>query len=223
LRTPLTSINGALRLIDSGALGPLPPALQNLATIARTNCERLIRLVNDMLDLDKIEAGKLQLRCAALAPADLVETTIDSVRAMADEYRVQLNTAIDAPCTFNADRDRILQVLTNLVSNAVKFAPTESAITVSASLDCSLGKVRFAVTNGGPGIAPSDMGRLFSKFQQIDASDARRRGGTGLGLAIAKAIVEQHGGTIGAESTPNVATTFWFELPAPAESRVATP
>jgi PAS domain S-box-containing protein len=213
LRTPLTSINGALRLIDSGAMGPLPAAMGNLATIARTNCERLIRLVNDMLDLDKIEAGKLQLRYSTLAPADLVETTLDSVRAMADEYHVRLDTDVDALGAFSGDRDRVVQVLTNLVSNAVKFAPTDSAITVTARTDDGGDRIRFAVTNGGPGIAPSDMGRLFSKFQQIDGSDARRRGGTGLGLAIAKAIVEQHGGTIGVDSTPNVATTFWFELP----------
>jgi PAS domain S-box-containing protein len=213
LRTPLTSINGALRLIDSGAMGPLPPAIGNLTTIARNNCERLIRLVNDMLDLDKIEAGKLQLRYSTLAPADLVRTTLDSVRAMADEYRVHLTTDVDAPCAFTGDRDRIVQVLTNLVSNAVKFAPTDSAITVAARIDAAGDRIRFAVTNGGPGIAPSDMGRLFSKFQQIDGSDARRRGGTGLGLVIAKAIVEQHGGVIGVDSTPNIATTFWFELP----------
>jgi signal transduction histidine kinase len=99
------------------------------------------------------------------------------------------------------------------VSNAVKFAPTDSTVIVTARTTAFTDTVRFAVTNGGPGIAPSDMGRLFSRFQQIDGSDARRRGGTGLGLTIAKAIVEQHGGSIGAESTPHVATTFWFELP----------
>jgi PAS domain S-box-containing protein len=213
LRTPLTSINGALRLIDSGAMGALPPAMGNLATIARTNCERLIRLVNDMLDLDKIEAGKLQLRYAALTAADLVQTTLDGVRAMANDYHVRLDTDIDVPRPFSGDRDRIIQVLTNLVSNAVKFATTESTVTVTSQMDTVGGTVRFAVTNAGPGIAAADMGRLFSRFQQIDGSDARRRGGTGLGLTIAKAIVEQHGGTIGAESTPNVTTTFWFELP----------
>jgi signal transduction histidine kinase len=166
-----------------------------------------------MLDLDKIEAGKLELRCSTLTAGDLVQTTLDGMRAMADEYRVRLDTAVDAPMIFSGDRDRILQVLTNLVSNAVKFAPTDSTVTVTAQTSVAGDTVRFAVTNAGPGIAPSDMGRLFSRFQQIDGSDARRRGGTGLGLTIAKAIVEQHGGTIGLESVPNVATTFWFELP----------
>jgi PAS domain S-box-containing protein len=211
LRTPLTSIHGALRLMEGGAM--TQAAMANLVTIARTNCERLIRLINDMLDLDKIEAGKLELRWSTLTGGDLVQTALDGMRAMADEYRVRLDTAVDAPTAFSGDRDRILQVLTNLVSNAVKFAPTDSTVTVMAQTSIVTDKVRFAVTNAGPGIAQSDIGRLFSRFQQIDGSDARRRGGTGLGLTIAKAIVEQHGGTIGVESVPNVATTFWFELP----------
>ena len=214
LRTPLTSIHGALRLMEGGAMGTLAPAMANLVTIGRTNCERLIRLINDMLDLDKIEAGKLELRCALLSPSDLVQTTLDGMQAMADGYRVRLEATVDAPRAFNGDRDRLLQVLTNLVSNAVKFAPTDSTVTVTARTTAQGDTVRFAVTNGGPGIAKSDMGRLFSRFQQIDGSDARRRGGTGLGLTIAKAIVEQHGGSIGAESTPNISTTFWFEVPA---------
>lgn len=211
LRTPLTSIHGALRLMESGAIQAA--AMANLVTIARTNCERLIRLINDMLDLDKIEAGKIELRRSMLKPGDLVHTVLDSMRAMADEYSVRLEPAVDASRAFSGDRDRIVQVLTNLVSNAVKFAPTDSTVTVWAQTGATGDKVRFAVTNPGPGIAPSDMGRLFSRFQQIDGSDARRRGGTGLGLTIAKAIVEQHGGTIGVESTPNVLTTFWFEVP----------
>jgi PAS domain S-box-containing protein len=211
LRTPLTSIHGALRLMEGGGMNPA--AMANLVTIARTNCERLIRLINDMLDLDKIEAGKLELRCSMLAPADLVQTALDGMRGIADEYRVRLATIVDATREFSGDRDRILQVLTNLMSNAVKFAPTDSTVTVMARTQVMGDRVRFAVTNAGPGIAQSDMGRLFTRFQQIDGSDARRRGGTGLGLTIAKAIVEEHGGTIGVESTPNVTTTFWFEIP----------
>jgi len=131
----------------------------------------------------------------------------------ADDYRVRLDTSVDAPRPLNADHDRILQVLTNLMSNAVKFSPADSTVTVTAQANDQSDTIRFAVTNSGPGIAPADIGRLFSRFQQIDGSDARRRGGTGLGLTIAKAIVEQHGGTIGVESTPNVVTTFWFEIP----------
>jgi PAS domain S-box-containing protein len=217
LRTPLTSIHGALTLIASGAVGGLPPKVTDLVTIARNNCDRLVRLINDMLDLEKIEAGRLELRPVLLRPADVVRATVDGIRAMADAYRMVLDEHVNAAGTFVGDRDRVIQVLTNLVSNAIKFAPSETVVTVSATHDVGPGaqeRVRFAVTNEGPGIQPSDVGRLFTRFQQLDGSDARARGGTGLGLAISKAIVEQHGGAIGVHSEPGIATTFWFELPA---------
>ncbi|HWZ60321.1 MAG TPA: CHASE3 domain-containing protein [Gemmatimonadaceae bacterium] len=216
LRTPLTSIHGALTLVGSGAVGVLSPKVAHLVTIARSNCERLVRLINEMLDLEKIEAGRLELRPILLDPADVVRSTVDGIRAMAEEYRMRLEERVDAPRTFVGDRDRIIQVLTNLVSNAIKFAPPDTVVAIAAT--CQTGeaqeRVRFAVTNEGPGIQPTDVGRLFTRFQQLDGSDARHRGGTGLGLAISKAIVEQHGGAIGVHSEPGVATTFWFELPA---------
>jgi PAS domain S-box-containing protein len=215
LRTPLTSIHGALKLVASGAVGALPTRVAQLMTIARTNCERLVRLINDMLDLEKIEAGRLELRPVTLAPADVVRSTLDGIRAMAEEYRMRLDERVDARRPFNGDRDRIIQVLTNLISNAIKFAPPGTVIFVTATDYIASGedRVRFAVTNVGAGIQPSDVALLFTRFQQLDGSDARHRGGTGLGLAISKAIVEQHGGTIGVLSEPGVETTFWFELP----------
>jgi signal transduction histidine kinase len=225
LRTPLTSIHGALKLVASGAVGALPPRVAQLMTIARTNCERLVRLVNDMLDLEKIEAGRLELRPITLAPADVVRSTMDGIRAMAEEYRMRLVERVDAHRTFSGDRDRIIQVLTNLISNAIKFAPPDTVVSVTATHPVLRAeeRVRFAVTNAGPGIQPSDVALLFTRFQQLDGSDARRRGGTGLGLAISKAIVEEHGGTIGVHSEPGVETTFWFELPVtvPAAASLA--
>jgi PAS domain S-box-containing protein len=216
LRTPLTSIHGALTLVGSGSVGALPPKVAHLVRIARSNCDRLVRLVNDMLDLEKIEAGRLDVRPILLDPADVVRSTVDGIRAMAEEYRMGLEERVDAHRTFVGDRDRIIQVLTNLVSNAIKFAPSGTVIAISATRQAAAAqeRVRFAVTNEGPGIQPSDVARLFTRFQQLDGSDARHRGGTGLGLAISKAIVEQHGGAIGVHSEPGVATTFWFELPA---------
>ncbi len=216
LRTPLTSIHGALALVGSGSVGTLPPKVAHLVTIARNNCERLVRLVNDMLDLEKIEAGRLELRPTMLNPVDVVRSTVDGIRAMAEEYRMRLDERVDAQRTFLGDRDRIIQVLTNLVSNAIKFAPPETVVSVTATHEDGPGpeRVRFSVTNEGPGIQPSDVARLFTRFQQLDGSDARHRGGTGLGLAISKAIVEQHGGAIGVHSEPGAPTTFWFELPA---------
>jgi PAS domain S-box-containing protein len=212
LRTPLTSIRGALGLIEAGATGPVSRQGRDLVRIARGNTERLIRLVNDMLDLDKIEAGVLELRIANLSIADVIHSTIDGIQTMAGEQGVRLDGCALSTRVIRADRDRVIQVLTNLVSNAIKFSPAQSTVMITAT-DAPLG-VRFQVRNDGAGIAAEDIPRLFHRFQQLDGSDRRRHGGTGLGLAISKAIVQEHGGTIGVESQPLGATTFWFELPA---------
>jgi PAS domain S-box-containing protein len=215
LRTPLTSVRGALGLLEGGVVGAINPKALDLIRMARENTDRLIRLINDMLDLDKIEAGRLDLRWATLMPADIVRATLDGISGMADQFGMRIVERVVAHRTFAGDRDRMVQVLTNLVSNAIKFAPTGSAIEVSVDeiRDHSVPFVRFSVHNEGPGISAADRQRLFQKFQQLDGSDTRRRGGTGLGLAISRAIIEEHGGRIGAESEPNVRTTFWFELP----------
>ncbi len=221
LRTPLTSIRGSLGLLEGGVVGTLPVEAQELVRIARSNAERLIRLVNDMLDLDKIEAGRLELKTGPLTPADLVSAAIEGMQAVAADVRFE--TSVSTARAFIGDRDRLLQVLSNLLSNAVKFSPPSSIVTVGAELlDASaLGHsgrrsaVRFTVHNPGPGISAEDRTRLFTRFQQLDASDRRSRGGTGLGLAICKAIVEEHGGRIGVESEPGAGAVFWFELPQP--------
>jgi signal transduction histidine kinase len=235
LRTPLTSIRGSLGLLEAGVAGVLPAQAHDLIHIARGNTERLIRLINEMLDLDKIEAGKLELHPQPLTPAELVQTAVDEIRPLADLFRVQVDQRVEAHRTFEGDRDRVLQVLLNLLSNAVKFSPAGSVITISAlpatgEFDSEAGghiagraPVRFVVENPGPGIASRDIVRLFTRFQQLDGSDGRRRGGTGLGLAISKAIVEQHGGQIGVESDPGRTTRFWFELPAVLPGPVSSP
>jgi PAS domain S-box-containing protein len=227
LRTPLTSIRGSLGLLEGGVAGTLSNQAHDLIRIARGNTDRLIRLINEMLDLDKIEAGKLDLRVLPLIPAELVRTAVDEIRSLADQYHVQVEEHVQAHRTFEGDRDRVLQVLTNLLSNAVKFTPAGSTVAIHAMTATSAdmmtdstghvagrAPVRFVVENPGPGIEPQDLSRLFTRFQQLDGSDGRHRGGTGLGLAISKAIVEQHGGRIGIESEPGVSTRFWFELPA---------
>ena len=221
LRTPLTSIRGALGLLESGVAGTLSPQALDLARIGRTNSERLIRLISDMLDLDKIEAGLLDLRPSTLIPADVVRAAVDGIRTLADQFQIRFEEQVEAHRTFEGDRDRVIQVLTNLISNAVKFSPPGAAGSPmigappaeAAGHVTGRAPVRFVVENPGSGIAPDDFQRLFRRFQQLDSSDGRARGGTGLGLAISKAIVEQHGGRIGVESVPGV-TTFWFELPA---------
>jgi PAS domain S-box-containing protein len=232
LRTPLTSIRGALGLLESGVGGALTTQAQELVRIGRGNTERLIRLIGDMLDLDKIEAGRLELHLSTLMPAELVRTAVDGVHVIAEQFQVRIEEHVEAHRTLEGDHDRVIQVLTNFLSNAVKFSPPGSVVRVSAvmadtpvadplavngaSRTAARAPVRFVVENPGPGIAPEDIRLLFRRFQQLDGSDGRQRGGTGLGLAISKAIVEQHGGKIGVESEPGRKTTFWFELPAAA-------
>lgn len=212
LRTPLTAIQGAIKLLESGKVAAGTPKGAQLLTVARANSERLARLVNDLLDLEKIEAGRLVLRREAVLPKDVVRAARDATAALAAQLDIGVTAMVLTEHRFSADPDRVVQVLTNLVSNAIKFAQPESDVRIEVCL-AGAHAVRFAVTNAGAGISAPDIPRLFTKFGQLDGSDARRHGGTGLGLAIAKSIVEQHGGRIGVESVVGGETTFWVEWP----------
>ncbi|MBN1208558.1 MAG: response regulator [Myxococcaceae bacterium] len=212
LRTPLTSIRGSLGLLEGGVVGELPGPVLDMVRIARTNTERLIRLINDILDLEKIEAGKLELKLQSLEVSEVVEATFAGLRAMADAARVELRAEVVGAGQVRADWDRLIQVLTNLVSNAIKFSPAQGVVSVRARRDTE-GQVYFQVVDQGPGIPPEKRARLFGKFQQLDSSDTRSKGGTGLGLAISQAIVEQHGGHIDVDSEPGQGATFTFALP----------
>ena len=224
LRTPLTAIQGAIKLLESGVIPAGTPKATQLLTVARANSERLGRLVNDLLDLEKIEAGRLVLRREDVSANDVVRAAREATAALAAQTKVGVAAVVTTERTFSADPDRVIQVLTNLVSNAIKFANTGSSVRVEACLAADA-CVRFAVTNVGAGIAAADLPRLFTKFGQLDGSDARRHGGTGLGLAIAKSIVEQHGGRIGVQSVVGGETTFWVEWPVsePRENGPARP
>lgn len=213
LRTPLTSIRGALGLMEGGVVGEIPDEALELVTIARVSCDRLIRLINDILDLRKIEAGKLELKLESLDSESMVKATADSLRGMCEEYGVSIAVHVNDKRPVKGDHDRVVQILTNLVSNAVKFSGPQGKLDVRV-VGGADGAVRFEVEDNGPGIPENEMHRLFGKFQQLDSSDTRAQGGTGLGLAISKALVEKHNGRIGVKSIEKKGSTFWFEIPA---------
>jgi PAS domain S-box-containing protein len=212
LRTPLTSIRGSLGLLAGGVAGELPEKARSLIEIAAKNSDRLARLINDILDIEKMESGRMGFRFAPIEIGPLVEQAVESNRAYAETYGVELRTVETLPgARVWADADRLLQVLANLLSNATKFSPRGGVVQVA--VERLGGFLRVAVTDRGKGIPPEIQPRLFEKFVQADASSTRQKGGTGLGLSISKAIVERHDGTIGFESEPGVATTFFFDLP----------
>jgi PAS domain S-box-containing protein len=222
LRTPLTSIRGALGLMAGGAVGTLPPKAQRMADVALNSCQRLVRLVNDILDVEKLSAGKLELDLEPLPVDELVDAAIEEMRAMAQQAGVTL-TANHTDAVVLADRDRMAQTLANLLSNAVKFSPEGGEVTVSAgpaSADAGGdGLVVFSVTDQGPGIPDDKLETIFDRFAQVDASDDRAKTGTGLGLPICRGIVEQHGGRIWATSTAGAGSTLTFTVPAARAER----
>jgi PAS domain S-box-containing protein len=213
LRTPLTSVRGALQLVLADPPDFHDPDQAPLLDIALKNCERLIRIINDILDVSKIEAGKIDLHMRSCAASELVALSMQSVAEVARQASVTLESDIeDGAGSVHADFDRVVQVLVNLLSNAVKFAPPGSAVTLSAKRAGD--SVVWSVRDRGQGIAEADVPKLFKKFSQIDASATRATGGTGLGLSIVKALVEQHGGTVAVESRLGEGTTFTITLPS---------
>jgi signal transduction histidine kinase len=214
LRTPLTSIRGSLGLLASGKLGPLSPQGERMVRIATQNADRLVRLIGDMLDLERLESGMLELERAWTDAADVVRRAADTLRPAATEAGVGVETAIPAGLRVRVDADRVEQVILNLLSNAVKFSPAGSWVRVTAERRGA--EVLFAVVDRGRGIPAAQLERVFERFHQVDSSDARQKGGTGLGLAICRSIVQQHGGRIWAASEPGVGSTFFFTLPVDA-------
>ncbi|HYM24112.1 MAG TPA: response regulator [Vicinamibacterales bacterium] len=213
LRTPLTSVRGALQLVLADPPQFQDPDHQPLLGIALKNCERLIRIINDILDVSKIEAGKLELKVKACDVGELARASAGNVADVAREAGVALAIDLEKGLpNIRGDFDRLVQVLVNLLSNAVKFSP--SGATVSLQARSNGDRVSIAIADAGPGIADADLGKLFVKFGQIDASAKRKAGGTGLGLSIVKALVDQHGGTVSVSSLVGTGTTFTVALPA---------
>ncbi len=215
LRTPLTSIQASLSMLADGMAGDLPPDAARLTAIASQSSERLVRMVNDLLDIQKIESGRMDFERIPQPLLPVAERALGAMEAKARQGDVILRRDWAAGAERIAaaiDPDRMEQVLTNLVSNAIKFTPKYHAVTLGLSQ--AGGKVRLSVLDEGPGIAPEFQSRIFERFAQADGADSRARGGSGLGLAISKAIIEEHGGSISFTTAPGKGTRFVIELPA---------
>jgi PAS domain S-box-containing protein len=210
LRTPLTSLRAALGLVASGALEKRPEKVRPMLDIALANCDRLVRLVNDIVDFERIGNGSLPLHKNEWNAIDLLRRAMDPERSSA--ARAGLTFRIDAqPVDVWADGDRILQVLGNLIRNAIKFSEKGGEIRLAARASSDK-EVTFEVQDQGPGIPPEKLDLIFDRFQQADASDSRMQGGTGMGLALCRGIVNQHGGRIWVQSNPGRGSTFYFTV-----------
>ena len=212
LRTPLTSIRGSLGLVGGGVAGELPAQAKALIDIAYSNTERLLTLINDILDTEKIQSGKINFDFKPQPLLPLVEQAILANKGYAERHHVTFTLVEGLPgVRVNVDGERLMQVMSNLLSNAAKFSHVDGKVEISVSLENQ--RVRIAVSDHGVGVPDSFRGQIFDKFTQADSSDTRHKGGTGLGLSITKSIVEMMQGEIGFDSKPGVGSTFYFTLP----------
>ncbi len=207
----MTSIRGALGLLEGGLAGELSEDGKEITSSARLSCDRLIRLINDLLDLSTLNAGLFKLQKSVVTTSSLVHDAVASLQILGRENELHFRVEVNPGNSIFADPDRIVQVLTNLISNAIKFSPSKAEIKID--VEAHQTQTKFVITDQGPGIPSSAKSKIFERFQQLDSSDSRHHEGIGLGLAISKAIVEQHGGTIDFSSEPGVGTTFWFTIP----------
>lgn len=217
LRTPLTAISGFIDLMLDGAAGELNDVARRYLTVAQGNGRRLGALINDLLDMSKIEAGRLELRPAPVDLGGAVAQAVDSVSAQVQAKRQDLavNLPPDLPAV-HADAGRLVQVLTNLLSNANRYTPDEGRIAVAATRDGAM--VRVAVSDTGIGLSADQAAQVFDRFYQAQGGNRQLTGGTGLGLPITQSLVHLHGGEIGVDSAPGAGSTFWFTLPIAEEA-----
>lgn len=212
LRTPLTSIKGSLDIANSGLLGKVPEELKRVLSIAATNSQRLAKLVDDLLDVQKIEAGKMEFNFEKLNVNELVKEAVESAAGYADKLNIHVTTILPAQeLIIQGDHSRLIQVMNNLLSNALKFSKEDGSVQVRVKSNGN--RVRVSVHDEGLGIPETARDRIFLSFSQVDSSDKRKVEGTGLGLNIAKRIVERHEGTIDYTSEQGVGSTFYVELP----------
>jgi PAS domain S-box-containing protein len=219
LRTPLTSIHGSLGMLASGLLDAEPATGKRLLEIAVDSTERLIRLINDVLDVERIESGKVTMDKRTCNVADLMTNAVNVMQTMAEKFEVTL-AILPLSASVWADSDRIIQTLTNLLSNAIKFSPAGATVWLSATQQGD--RVLFQVKDQGRGIPADKLETIFERFQQVDASDSRNQDGTGLGLAICRNIIQQHGGRIWVESALGEGSTFYFTLPVESKTETSS-
>ena len=215
LRTPLTSIRGSLGLLAGGHGGDLSPRGSRMVGIALESSERLTRLIEDMLDLERMESGSLTMTAVSCELSPLVDTALNELGAMAVQYGVHVRTDT-AGGLLRGDPDRIIQILTNVLGNSIKFSPRGGTVWLSTCQRAEL--VEFAVVDHGRGIPADRLARIFERFEQVDSSDSRERGGTGLGLSISRDIVTLHGGSIWVDSELGIGSTFRFTIPGTLRS-----
>ncbi|MBI3223197.1 MAG: CHASE domain-containing protein [Nitrosomonadales bacterium] len=211
LRTPLTSISGALGLIAGGVTGELPAQAKQMVDIAYKNSLHLSHLINDLLDMEKLVAGKMQLDLKLQPLMPLVELSLESILAYGAQHQVGFALVAREDVQVNVDEIRLQQVMNNLLSNAAKFSPHGTQVEIAVRKIG--GRVRVEVSDHGEGVPAEFQNRIFEKFSQADSSDTRQKGGTGLGLAISKELIERMNGTIGFRSVPGQGACFYFELP----------
>ncbi|WP_404375048.1 PAS domain-containing protein [Vreelandella aquamarina] len=212
LRTPLTSINGSLGLIAGGAVGTLPPAVSTLLDTAQRNVQRLATLINDLLDMEKLVAGKMLMNLTAQPLTPLVNEAIDSLAGYGEQHQVAISPSGDWPeIQVEVDGPRLIQALTNLMSNAIKFSPKGDTVVVS--IGYKSGEATITVRDRGPGVAPAFQSQLFQRFSQADSSDTRQLPGTGLGLAITREITQQLGGEVHYRDAAGGGSEFYIKLP----------
>lgn len=212
LRTPLTSIKGSMSLLQSGLVGEIPEKAEQIIDISHRNVERMLLVINDILEIDKLDSGQLDM---SMYPLDLGPFLKDAVavnKGYADEHEVSFKTVgTDQNAVVSANEERLMQVVSNLMSNAVKYSPKQG--TVEIQLEDIDGHWRVAVVDNGPGISGRDRQKIFEKFGQAESADGIKRTGTGLGLNIAKTLVERHNGRLGLKSELGFGSTFYFDLP----------
>ncbi len=223
LKTPLTAVRLTLELVHKGVYGEIDAKGQNRIAVAQDSTQRLLELINQLLQLEKLEAGKMELHKTPSTVLKLLKTACDSVETFAEQHEVWTEIVCEDTLTAMLDEDRIVQVLINLISNAIKFSPPNKAIIVSAELDED--ELCLCVEDFGRGVPEHLRTAIFNRFEQVDRSDSTEKGGTGLGLAICKAIVKAHDGQIGVNSEEGQGSVFWIRIPlvtTPEGSRAET-